>query len=1342
MQRIIVLFTVLTVLSSARVEAADVSSNVELLGNPFAQRYAAANEFSFRPVTSMHRFGDRIFIGHGSTGGGGPTDLWTFDLPTDSFRKEGMIFEEIVDAFRTFDNQVYLNGRDSMGKGSLYRREANGWQSYTLGADSHYYGVYKFNGNIFAISGRLDIGWPAIAISTNDCSSFQTLAQPNNFTVKYQYDDFFEFKGILYASAGNIFASTNGRMPFMIKYTGDPVTPFTTQFQRFNEFFPDATQSSLRDFNVYQGNAIFLANVDFFVTPDIETVKPTKRTLPFTGVRSMKVFDDTIYVLTSTPRSNPSGWAVRILSSTNTIDWTEVLLINTDSPGVAMEKVGDDFYIGLGGNFPVLASSGNVLRVRGAARGNLSLPLVNLGQADDQIWESSDVPASFIVRRSGFTNVPLSVHYEIVPAATTAVAGLNFQPLSGVVTFAAGANQTNVNVSPLRDAALTGDATLTIRLVADAAYTLVGSPQATLKILDETNGIPTPNGLALWVKADTGVITNGTGAVTAWQDARANGRSFIQGNALNRPVVGVGPNGLPAVKFNGSQSLDFGSLGESIYFAAIAFTNEVDLNSSTTQTPINFMGYAEGGRTGLEFGEGQAVSIYNFSNPNATIPAGPHVMILSQPAHAADYQLWLDGNPLSFAKANSRRTITLYADRLRLACREPGQRFFRGAISEVMLYNRPLSTGEVESINNYLHTKYQVAIAAPDANIDDPPNGAIFPTGGPLHIAASSSAPTSTLELYFNGDLIRRQVGSPISLTLPSMPAGDKVLKVVSTDIIGARATSSVVTVHFEAPIPQITAVDDFVTVSEDGFVDIQPLANDNNGNIAGLDIIEVVGASHGTTVQTGTTVRYTPDPDYFGVDSFWYTSTDGFVHNSGGVVHINVLSLNDSPTLDALPNLTLPENSGVTHVPLTGISSGRVNENQALIVTAESSNPTLTGALEVTYASPQSSGDLAFTVARNEVGSALITVSVDDGTATVQRQFQVSVPPFVSIVTGADLPGATESVTYNRSLQAQGGSLTYTWTVVNGTVPPGLTLSSAGVLQGIGTQIGDFAFTARVEDGNGLFAERQFNIRMSLWGYISFAAATNFISELQGTAFIQVNRSTPAVGPMSIRYTTIGGPAVNGSAVANEDFQDTTGVLTWGDGDTSPRQIELAILPDDFVEGPEVFQIALTELNGLAGYGRSNTVVVINDSPFAIWKLQHYGTSATSGEIADEADEDNDGLPNIMEYAFGSDPFVPSPEALPKFQLVTDSGVTYLALSFPYDPAAVDVETRVQIGAPIGNWVDGSIFSGSAPSQPNTNTVEVSRSPGPIQTIVVRDATSITEGPQRFMRVTVQKKQ
>lgn len=101
--------------------------------------------------------------------------------------------------------------------------------------------------------------------------------------------------------------------------------------------------------------------------------------------------------------------------------------------------------------------------------------------------------------------------------------------------------------------------------------------------------------------------------------------------------------------------------------------------------------------------------------------------------------------------------------------------------------------------------------------------------------------------------------------------------------------------------------------------------------------------------------------------------------------------------------------------------------------------------------------------------GSFSFKVNVQDHSTPTLSRFQsltlvVSAPP-LSIST-TSLASASVNQTYSQTLQANGGTPSYAWTVVSGSLPPGLSLGgSSGIISGAPTTTGNFAFTVRVSD-------------------------------------------------------------------------------------------------------------------------------------------------------------------------------------------------------------------------------------------------------------------------------------
>ena len=81
-----------------------------------------------------------------------------------------------------------------------------------------------------------------------------------------------------------------------------------------------------------------------------------------------------------------------------------------------------------------------------------------------------------------------------------------------------------------------------------------------------------------------------------------------------------------------------------------------------------------------------------------------------------------------------------------------------------------------------------------------------------------------------------------------------------------------------------------------------------------------------------------------------------------------------------------------------------------------------------------------------------------------VRTSKQMPPPPPLSVTTTV-LPAATVGVAYSAILAASGGVLPYTWSW-SGTLPAGITLSTAGVFSGTPTAADSSSFSVTVTDG------------------------------------------------------------------------------------------------------------------------------------------------------------------------------------------------------------------------------------------------------------------------------------
>ena len=128
----------------------------------------------------------------------------------------------------------------------------------------------------------------------------------------------------------------------------------------------------------------------------------------------------------------------------------------------------------------------------------------------------------------------------------------------------------------------------------------------------------------------------------------------------------------------------------------------------------------------------------------------------------------------------------------------------------------------------------------------------------------------------------------------------------------GGLDTATVTVFVTDVAVP-IIALDDTVTTAEDESITIAVRGNDLDADGDPLEVLTVSDPGHGqAAVNADSTVTYTPDPNFFGADSFLYVVTDNQEGQAAATVHVEVTPVQDRPTAvdDAA---TTPEEVAVT---------------------------------------------------------------------------------------------------------------------------------------------------------------------------------------------------------------------------------------------------------------------------------------------------------------------------------------------------------------------------------------------------------------------------------------------
>jgi large repetitive protein len=256
-------------------------------------------------------------------------------------------------------------------------------------------------------------------------------------------------------------------------------------------------------------------------------------------------------------------------------------------------------------------------------------------------------------------------------------------------------------------------------------------------------------------------------------------------------------------------------------------------------------------------------------------------------------------------------------------------------------------------------------------------------------------------------------------------------------------------------------------------------------------------------------------------------------------------------------------------------------------------------------------------------VGTSSFTVKVTDANGQSATQAtSISIAAGVS-TTFAAPPAGVVGAPYSDTLTATGGTTPYTWSVNAGSLPPGITLSAAGVLAGTPTTVGSYTFTVNVIDKNGGIATASITL------VVTAGLAPTFSAPPSGQVGVAYTDTLTAVGgttpytwsvsagtlPTGITLNAATG-VLAGTPTAGGIFSFTVKV-TDATGLTATSATSITILAGSLTIAATA-NVTTTVPGGSVGY----TVTVTNSGPIAYTGATF--TDGLSGVLDDAAYNSN----------------------------------------------------------------------------------------------------------------------
>ncbi len=249
--------------------------------------------------------------------------------------------------------------------------------------------------------------------------------------------------------------------------------------------------------------------------------------------------------------------------------------------------------------------------------------------------------------------------------------------------------------------------------------------------------------------------------------------------------------------------------------------------------------------------------------------------------------------------------------------------------------------------------------------------------------------------------------------------------------------------------------------------------------------------------------------------------------------------------------------------------------------------------------------------------GTSSFTVQVTDssnspsGPDWALAQLTLTVVPPLSIST-TSLPAASAGATYLAGLSAVGGVAPYTWSLAEGSLPPGLTLqSSSGVISGSPTSQGNFTFTVAVKDESPTRQTATQSYTVPVGPPTPLAVATTALLDATvGTPYVANVVATGGTPPYAWVSTA-------GSLPAGLSLNSATGVISGTPSSAGATSIVITVTDSESPPSSQMQQINLAIVNPAEACESSgNDAVLAGPYVFSLSGFSNSGFLAVVGSF------------------------------------------------------------------------------------------------------------------------------